>query len=39
MTERAVVDPLSRGTIGKIQKMALRRRFGGHYSPVARSTA
>jgi hypothetical protein len=39
MTERAVVDPLSCGAIGKIQKMTLRRRFGGYYSPVARSTA
>jgi fatty-acyl-CoA synthase len=33
------VDALSYGATGKIQKMELRRRFAGHYSPVARSTA
>jgi hypothetical protein len=30
---------LSYGANGKIQKMELRRRFAGHYSTVARSTA
>jgi fatty-acyl-CoA synthase len=33
------VDALSYGATGKIQKMELRRRFAGHYSTVARSTA
>ena len=33
------VDALSYGATGKIQKMELRRRFAGHYSSVARSTA
>ncbi len=33
------VEALSYGATGKIQKMELRRRFAGHYSPVARSTA
>jgi len=33
------IDALSYGATGKIQKMELRRRFAGHYSPVARSTA
>jgi fatty-acyl-CoA synthase len=33
------VDALSYGAIGKIQKMELRRRFAGHYSSMARSTA
>jgi acyl-CoA synthetase (AMP-forming)/AMP-acid ligase II len=33
------VDALSYGATGKIQKMELRRRFGGHYSSPARSTA
>jgi len=32
-------DALSYGATGKIQKMELRRRFAGHYSTVARSTA
>jgi fatty-acyl-CoA synthase len=33
------VDALSYGATGKIQKMELRRRFAGHYSSPARSTA
>jgi len=33
------VEALSYGATGKIQKMELRRRFAGHYSAVARSTA
>jgi acyl-CoA synthetase (AMP-forming)/AMP-acid ligase II len=33
------VDALSYGATGKIQKMELRRRFAGHYSAPARSTA
>jgi len=33
------IDALSYGATGKIQKMELRRRFAGHYSSVARSTA
>src|SRR3954449_1064756 len=33
------VEALSYGATGKIQKMELRRRFAGHYSTVARSTA
>jgi hypothetical protein len=33
------VEALSYGATGKIQKMELRRRFAGHYSPAARSTA
>jgi fatty-acyl-CoA synthase len=33
------IDALSYGATGKIQKMELRRRFAGHYSSVARSSA
>src|SRR6185295_4969390 len=33
------VEALTYGATGKIQKMELRRRFAGHYSAVARSTA
>jgi hypothetical protein len=33
------VEALSYGATGKIQKMELRRRFAGHYSLMARSTA
>jgi len=33
------VDALTYGATGKIQKMELRRRFAGHYSQAARSTA
>src|SRR5215218_2198155 len=33
------VDALSYGATGKIQKMELRRRFAGHYSSMASSTA